>query len=207
MGGCSSQSVTRSLVIALVAFLAACSGGSGGGEKASPTTSPPSSSTPPATIDLSKPIPGGSLHGTPRPPLENTGTDYIAILKSITANFRWLTENPDVSLLQDLYAPGTETFAFQESFFSALNRRGLRGADEGYRLLSAEVIDVQSQTVSLRVSDEFSFERVVDSQGNQVGEGRARNPAIKNWNVALTSDSEGHWRVASWTEVSDTVQL
>src|SRR5207245_166693 len=64
MGGCSSQSVTRSLVIALVAVLVACSGGSGGGgETASRRTSPPSSSNPPPTIDLSKPIPGGSLHG------------------------------------------------------------------------------------------------------------------------------------------------
>src|SRR5512132_1831057 len=122
MSGCSSQSVARLFAIALVGVLVACSGGSGGGGgKASPTTAP-STTAPPATIDLSKPIPGGSLHGTPRPPLANTGTDYVAILKSITANFRWLTENPDVSLLQDLYAPGTETFAFQESFLSALNR-------------------------------------------------------------------------------------
>ncbi len=74
MSGCSSQSVARLLAVALVGVLAACSGGSGGGGgKASPKTSP-STTAPPATIDLSKPIPGGSLHGTPRPPLENTGT-------------------------------------------------------------------------------------------------------------------------------------
>src|SRR5207247_8795960 len=101
MGGCSSQSVTRSLLIALVAVLVACSGGSGGGGTASPKTSPPSSSTPPATIDLSKPIPGGSLHGTPRPPLENTGTDYVAIFKSLDGNLRWLSENPDPSVLPE----------------------------------------------------------------------------------------------------------
>ena len=76
MSGCSSQSVARLFAVALVGVLAACSGGSGGGGgKASPKTSP-STTAPPATIDLSKPIPGGSLHGTPRPPLENTGTDY-----------------------------------------------------------------------------------------------------------------------------------
>ncbi len=83
MSGCSSQSVARLFAVALVGVLAACSGGSGGGGgKASPTTSPPTTA-PPATIDLSKPIPGGSLHGTPRPPLENTGTDYVAIFKSL----------------------------------------------------------------------------------------------------------------------------
>jgi hypothetical protein len=208
VGGVLSQSVARWLAVALLGGLVACSGGSGGGDRSTPPkTTAASTTTPPATIDLSKPIPGGSLHGTPRPPLENTGTDYVAILTSITANFRWLTENPDVALLQDLYAPGTETFAFQESFFAALIQRGLRGADDGYRLVSAEVIDTQPQLVSLRVRDEFSFERVVDAQGKQVGEGRARHPAVKDWNVVLTSDAEGHWRVASWTEASDTVQL
>ncbi len=48
-------------------------------------------------IDLSKPIPGGSLHGTPRPTLENTGTDYVAIFKSLDAQLRWQSENPDVA--------------------------------------------------------------------------------------------------------------
>jgi hypothetical protein len=30
---------------------------------------------------------------------------------------------------------------------------------------------------------------------------------VKTWNVVLHSDATGHWRVASWTEVADTVQL
>jgi hypothetical protein len=205
--GVLSQSVARSLAVALLGVLVACSGSSGGdGRKSSRTSAAPTTS-PPATIDVSKPIPGGSLHGTPRPPLENTGTDYVAILESLTANFRWLTENPDVAALQELYVPGTETYAFQESFFSALTRSGLRGADDGYRLVATEVTDTQQQLVVLRVRDEFTFERVVDSQGNQVGQGRARSPTVKTWNVTLTPDSAGHWRVASWIEVSDTVQL
>jgi hypothetical protein len=202
-----SQSVARWLPVALLCVLVACSSGSGGGDRKTSKTTAAPTTTPAATIDLSKPIPGGSLHGTPRPPLENTGTDYVAILKSLTANFRWLTENPDVAALQELYVPGTETYTFQESFFSALTRDGLRGADDGYRLLTAEVIDAQQQVVVLRVRDEFTFERVVDSQGNQVGEGRARNPTVKTWNVTLTPDVAGHWRVASWIEVADNVQL
>jgi len=208
MGGCSSQSVARLLAVALLGVLVACSGGSGGGERrSSPATTGASTSAPPATIDLSRPIPGGSLHGTPRPPLENTGTDYVGILTSLTANFRWLTENPDLALLSELYVEGTDTYDFQASFFSALAQRGLRGADDGYRLLSAEVVDARPDVATLRVRDEFTFERVVDDQGNQVGEGRPRKPAIKTWNVVLNSDATGHWRVASWTEVADTVQL
>ncbi len=134
MGGCSSQSVTRSLVIALVAVLVACSGGSGGGEKASPKTSPPTSSNPPPTIDLSKPIPGGSLHGTPRPPLENTGTDYVAIFKSLIANQRWISENPDPALISDVYVPGTPGHDARVSAYQYLVDNGYRWADEGYQL-------------------------------------------------------------------------
>jgi hypothetical protein len=208
MGGCSSQSVARWLAVAVMGVLVACSGGSGDGKRgSSPTTTAAPTTAAPRAIDLSKPIPGGSLHGTPRPPLENTGTDYVAILKSITGNFRWLTENPDTAVLQELYVPGTETYGFQESFLTALTRNGLRGADDGYRLLSADVTDARPELVSLRVRDEFAFERVVDAQGNQVGEGRARNPSVKAWNVVLISDSTGQWRVASWTEIADTVQL
>ena len=208
MGGCSSQSVARFLALGLLGALVACSGGSGGGDRrAAPASTAAPTSAPPSTIDLSRPIPGGSLHGTPRPPLENTGTDYVAILTSITGNFRWLTENPDLALLPELYVQGTDTYDFQASFFSALAQRGLRGADEGYRLLSVDVVDARPDVVTLRVSDEFTFERVVDGKGNQVGEGRPRNPAVKTWNVVLNSDSTGHWRVASWAEVADTIQL
>src|ERR671911_2797732 len=108
MSGCSSQSLTRCLAVALLGVLVACSGGSGSSERGGSAKTPSAPTTaPPATIDLSKPIPGGSLHGTPRPPLENTGTDYVAIFKSLDANLRWLSENPDPGLISDLYVPGT----------------------------------------------------------------------------------------------------
>src|SRR6266571_2238418 len=109
MGGSPSQSLARSLCVALGLLLAACSSGSTRNEhrSSSPKTTAPSTSAPPATIDLSQPIAGGSLHGKPRPPLENTGSDYVAILESIIANFRWLSENPDPTVISELYVPGT----------------------------------------------------------------------------------------------------
>src|SRR6266542_5217215 len=141
MGGCSSQSVARWLAVAVLGVLVACSSGSGGGGgKASPKTSPPSSSTPPATIDLSKPIPGGSLHGTPRPPLENTGTDYLAITRSLIGNFRWLTENPDAALVSDLYVPGTAEHDAGVTNIQFLVDRGWRAADEAYFIVSIEAV-------------------------------------------------------------------
>jgi hypothetical protein len=207
MGGCSSQSVTRSLVIALAAVLVACSGGSGGGEKASPKTSPTSSLTPPATIDLSKPIPGGSLHGTPRPPLENTGTDYVAIFKSLDANLRWLTENPDPNLIADLYVPGTPGHDARIPAYQFLVDNGYRWADEAYQLLAVDVVSATSEVVSLQVRDSLEFERIVDAAGKQVGNLRPRTPADKTSTVLL-SPSDGRWRIAEWSAASGgTVQL
>jgi hypothetical protein len=202
MSGCSSQSVARLFAVALVGVLAACSGGSGGGGggKASPKTSQ-STTAPPATIDLSKPIPGGSLHGTPRPPLENTGTDYVAIFKSLDATVRWISENPDPALMSDVYVPGTQGHDSRVPAYQYLVDNGYRWADEGYQLLSVEVVSTDGDAVSLRIKDNLEFERVVDRVGTQVGNVRPRNPATKEWTVLLSRDATGRWRIADWSQV------
>jgi hypothetical protein len=205
MSGCSSQSVARLFAIALVGVLVACSGGSGGGGgKASPKTSP-STAAPPATIDLSKPIPGGSLHGTPRPPLENTGTDYVAIFKSLDVYLRWLSENPDLSVIPQLFVPGTPGHDARIPGYQYLTDNGYRFADEGYHLISVDVVDVQPDAVSLRVVQQLAFERVVDRNGQQIGELKQHGPA-ENTNVLL-APSDGRWRVASWTSADPSVQI
>jgi hypothetical protein len=196
MSRCSSQSVARLLAVALVGVLAACSGGSGGGGgKASPTTSPPTTA-PPATIDLTKPIPGGSLHGTPRPPLENTGTDYVAIFKSLIANQRWISENPDPALISDVYVPGTPGHDARVSAYQYLVDNGYRWADEGFQLVSVEIVDTRSDVVSLRATDSLGYERIVDAAGNQVGNVRPRDPATQDRTAVLSRDETGHWRIA-----------
>jgi hypothetical protein len=206
MGGCSSQSVTRSLVIAFAAVLIACSGGSGGsGGHAAPKTSP-TTSAPPATIDLSKPIPGGSLHGTPRPPLENTGTDYVAIFKSLTASFRWLTENPNPSTLSELFVPGTPPHDQRAAAYQFLVDNGYRWADDGYQLLDVQVADARDDAVSLNVIENLVYERLVDANGNQVGEIRPR-AAPESVTVLLTR-ADSRWRIASSSRVdASEVQL
>jgi hypothetical protein len=205
MGGCSSQSVTRSLVIALAAVLIACSDGSGGsGGHAAPKTSP-TTSAPPATIDLSKPIPGGSLHGTPRPPLENTGTDYVAIFKSLDGNFRWLTENPDPALISELYVPGTSNHDYWVPAFQELVSKGWRSADEGYQVASVQLIDAKTDAVSLRVVDVMDSEHIVDGSGSEVGVGRPREPRVKQWTVLLAPDLQGRWRFSDWSRADAEV--
>jgi hypothetical protein len=189
--------------IALVGVLAACSGGSGGGGgKASPKTSP-STTAPPPTIDLSKPIPGGSLHGTPRPPLENTGTDYVAITRSLIGNLRWISENPDPTLISDVFVPGTPGHDERAAAYRYLVDNGYRWADEGYRLISVDLVDAKPDVVSVRVTQELTFERIVDAAGNQVGQTRSHSgPETLNYLLAL---SDGGWRIAGGNTSNDSV--
>ena len=157
MSGCSSQSVARLFAVALVGVLVACSGGSGGGGgKASPTTSPPTTA-PPATIDLSKPIPGGSLHGTPRPPLENTGTDYVAIFVP-DREPPMAQREPGPTLISEVFVPGTPVTTSEQPRTRYLVDNGYRWADEGYRFISVEVVDAKPDAVSVRVRRELDFE-------------------------------------------------
>ena len=209
MGGCSSQSVARLFAITLLGGLVACSGGSGsGGRTSSPRSTAAPTSTPPATIDLSRPIPGGSLHGTPRPPLENTGTDYVAILRSLIASFRWLTENPDTAIVSDLYVPGTAEHEAGVRNVQYLVDRGWRAADDAYFIVSIDRVDARSDAVSLRMSDSMDVERIVDRSGKQVGEGRPRDPKVKVWSVLLSPNESGRWRIADFLPAQgDSVSL
>ncbi len=201
------------ITVATVAVLAGCSGGGdGGGSGAGPDRSERSAertttTAAPARIDLSKPISGGSLHGTPRPPLENTGDDYVAILESLVANFRWLTENPDPALVSELYVPGTGDHDYWVPAFQEFVNNGWRAADDGYFVVSVDIADSRPEVVSLRVVDSMQIERIVDAAGSQVGEGRTRDPKVKTWNVLLSPDETGRWRFADWQRVDEEVEV
>jgi hypothetical protein len=205
-----SHPSSRSVVIsaAVLGLLAGCNGG---GDDAD--TGPPRSSVSEATsttaspqpaIDLSQPIPGGSLHGTPRPPLENTGDDYVAIFESLMANVRWLSENPDPAVLSELYVPGTPGHDERVPAYQFLVANGYRWADEGYQLISVEVADAQNEIVSLQVQDRLEYERLVDTAGNQVGETRERG-TTQTYTALLAVDGEGRWRVADANRGGDDV--
>lgn len=202
----SSHSLTRWLWLGLAVGIGAC-GGNGGGQGAEPTpiTSAPGAPTtlPAPTIDLSRPIPGGSLHGAPRPRLENTGDDYVAITKSLIANFRWLTENPDLRVISDLMVPGTPGYDARIPAYQFLLDNGYHWADEGYQIVSVEALDAKPDVVSLRVVDALEFERIQDESGRQVGELRIRSPKTKSWNVLLSRDHLGHWKISDWSPDSD----
>jgi hypothetical protein len=199
------------------ALAAGCSGGGGSGSarRSTPNGRPSISSSTTTTaapkvvrIDVTKPIPGGSLRGTPRPSLENTGTDYVAIFKSLTAQLRWVFENPDIATVDTIYVPGTTVYNSKLAETKQLINYKHRWADDNYRLISVDVRAVQPQVVSLRVVDYQDDEKVVDAAGVQAGPILTRGTP-RSWDIVLQPDHDGRWRIYSVHSVVDdpTVQL
>jgi hypothetical protein len=204
--------VVGSVRLALVAVaLGACGGAPG--DSSSPADAAPdpptttTSTAPAAGIDVRRPIPAGSLHGAPRPPLANTGDDPVAIFESLAANFRWLSENPDPALVDEMFVPGTADHAVFRDLFAELAARRWRSADEGYAISSIEVIAVEPAFVRLRVVDSLLFEQIVDEDGERVGLGRVPEPSTESI-VYLSPDPNGRWRIADWqSTTSPQVEL
>ncbi len=159
-------------------------------------------------IDVTKPIAGGSLHGTPRPTLENTGTDYVAIFKSLTAQWRWQGENPDIATLDKIYVPGTPAHDNKVTNTNSLIDNKHRWADDNYRLISVDVRAVTPQVVSLRVVELQDNEKIVDASGAQAGSIRPRGTP-RSWDIVLQPDHDGRWRIYNEHGAVDdpTVQL
>ncbi|MCZ7527107.1 MAG: hypothetical protein M5U14_12430 [Acidimicrobiia bacterium] len=153
-------------------------------------------------VPLGAPLPGGSLHGRPRPPLENVGDDYEAVLRSLLWNLRWLFENPDGALLDELYAPETADAESQRRDFALLEERGLRWADDGYRLLGVDVKCVLPNAVTLVVTDEQRDERLVDAEGEVLTIVPRGEPETSV--VLLVRDELGRWRIASWVPLTSS---
>jgi hypothetical protein len=204
------------------ALVAGCNGGGGSGatRRDAPSKRPSVSSSTTTTtapkvvrIDLSKPIPGGSLHGTPRPTLENTGTNYVAILKSLIATSRWQGENPDVGgvpAVDDLYLPGTTAHDGRVRDTQILIDAHHHWADDNYRLISVGVQQVvqQPRSVLLRVVDTQDDEKIVDAAGVQFGAIQPRGSS-RAWTYIISPDAYGRWRIAGGAQTVDdpTVQL
>jgi hypothetical protein len=196
------------VAVVLVA-LAGCGGGGGSSSSSPPAESEPTTTTAPepAAIDVRRPIPAGSLYDTPRPPLENTGDDYVAIFESLAANFRWLTENPDPAVISEIYVPGTAEHDAGVRNFTELTDNAWRAADDGYHLLKIETLSASDGVAILRVVDQMEFEQIVDNNGTRVGEGIAHD-GVKEWTVILSRDTSGSWHIADWAPAEGpTVEL
>ncbi|MFN8036930.1 MAG: hypothetical protein U0V73_13425 [Acidimicrobiia bacterium] len=152
----------------------------------------------PAHGNLVGPIPRGSLRGTPRPELHNTGTDYAAVFASLIYQFRWLTENPDGSLVSEIIAPGSRVDAGLGESIRWMEAHDQRSADAGYRLVSATVGGVTPDLVVLHTTEWFDFEDYVDATGRVVEHIPDERSFVRNWGI--TGDPVRGWKLAFYDD-------
>jgi hypothetical protein len=118
----------------------------------------------------------------------------VAITRSLIANLRWISENPDPALIAEVFVPGTPGHDERVAAYRFLVENGYRWADEGYRLISVDTVDSRTDAVSVRVTQQLDYERVLDAAGNQVGETRSHNgPETLTY---LLASNGGGWRIA-----------
>jgi hypothetical protein len=166
---------------------------------ASSATSPPPRSTTTATSATTSKAnstrPDFSFDDSVPPPrLVNTGTDHVAILKSLESYGNWMAAHrPDPSLALTTVAPGTrllDDYLRDVTNLRDNNRREierLNGPSE-YTIVSAT-----PDAFSARVVENISAHQVVDPSGHVTSEARFSGPTTYLDLVVLAG---GHWYLA-----------
>jgi hypothetical protein len=134
----------------------------------------------------------------PPPKLVNTGTDYVAILKSIESYGNWLAaDHPDASLVSNIIAGGTreyELFSRDLVRLRANHRRATEtlGSPSRYTVLS-----VEPAAFSARAVEDITFHRAVDPEGHVTSEVRYSKPTTY---LIVAVRTRGRWYFASQDE-------
>jgi hypothetical protein len=150
-----------SALIAGVVFVGACSGGSKNAVPTStkptdPANAPARTATPPRPTATTTTPEYSFDDSVPPPKLVNTGTNYVAILKSLNRYASWLAaHHPDPALVSTVVVGGTKQHALL-----SLTMRHLRG--NHVRLLEKVGATPDAYTILSATSDAFSAELVQD---------------------------------------------
>jgi hypothetical protein len=132
---------------------------------------------------------------TPAPPLHNTGTDYVAIFRSLDRTRVWLeAHHPDPALVPRVWVEGTDIAAQFRRHLGDLRRHRVRWVDVGDRS-EAKVVSVVDGSVTLRVAEHTTAVHLVDDSGRVVD--RVTQGPVFHWIVLLDRGGDGRWLIAS----------
>jgi hypothetical protein len=161
-----------------------------GTSSSSTTAAKPSSTTTTSTPEFS------FDDSVPPPKLVNTGTNYVAILKSLESYGNWLgSHRPDPALVSTTIARGTklnELFSRDLSRLRANGRRQVEvlGGPSSYTVLSAN-----PAAFSMKVTEDVRSHRVVVPGGRVTSE--VRYSGLTTY-LVLVVLVDGHWTVATF---------
>jgi hypothetical protein len=168
----------------------------------SPTTvktAPPSTTTTVAQPYSFEPAP------TP-PPLLNTGTDYVAIARSLLEYSNWLlAHRPDDRLIDNIAAEGSSAHDSLKHDFPILRRTGRRMFETTNGPDEITVVSVTDNVVSLRDRQFLLQQTIVDASGTvQDVKERATVPTTY---LVLLRRQKDRWLLASVDEQENSGEV
>lgn len=142
-----------------------------------------------------RPVPTFSFDDSvPPPKVVDTGTDYVAILKSFRLYGNWLAAyRPDPTLIPRFLVPGRtfDDFASDLEWYRANGRRAielLRGS------IHVTVVSTRPDAFSARVVEDIVAHQEVDASGTVTSDIRYTGPTTY---LTLVVRVSGKWRMAS----------
>lgn len=188
----------------LVASIAALTGCSGSGPTAAPSeTTSRSAVTTPTTVrprvTTTTTVPEFSFDDSvPPPKLVNTGTNYVAILKSLQAYDNWgAAHRPDPALTARTVARGTKLYDLYVQDTTRLRDNDMRGVETLAGPSTYKIISATKDAFSAQVSENISVHKTVRRGGTVSSEIHFATPTIYQILVVLT---QGHWLLADVEE-------
>jgi hypothetical protein len=188
------------LVGALIAAACGTSSSKSGSEPArrpGVVLTTPTTRQAPATT--SSTVPAYSFDDSVPPPrLINTGTDYVAILKSIESYGNWLAaHHPDPSLVHNIIARGTREFELFSRDLVRLRDNHRRATETLGGASTYTVVSVDRDAFSARAVEDVKFHRAVDPDGRVTSEVRYAKPTTY---LIVAVRARGHWYFVSQDE-------
>ncbi|MCU1468373.1 MAG: hypothetical protein JWM72_4301 [Actinomycetia bacterium] len=192
-----------SVLVAGIFVLGACSGGSKSAGPPIASTKPNRvTSVPHATTSVPRPTTTTSTpaysfdDSVPPPKLINTGTNYVAILKSLESYGNWLSAHrPDPARASTILAPGSRLHDLFARDLGRLRDNGLREIEKlGARPTQSAVLSRTPSAVSMRITEDVVAHQTVDESGRVTSQVRFATPITYLILLVLV---RGHWLFAA----------
>jgi hypothetical protein len=188
--------VGRRGISALVAAgLTLCGCHSSGGSGAAPAQLPASSTTVPRATTTTSTPDFSFDDSVPPPKLINTGTDYVAILKSLEAYGNWTAAHrPDPRLVSGFVAGGTALSRSYINTLTILRDKHQRAVETLGGQSKVVIVSARPDSFSARVTEDINAHRVNDDSGHIVDE--AHFQGLTTY-LDLAVRVDGKWRLAA----------
>jgi hypothetical protein len=182
-------------VVCALLTVSACGGADSkvGGERAPGVSSSPSTTAVPPRTTTS--IPDFSFDDSvPPPKIVNTGTDYVAILKSLESYGNWLgAHRPEPALASRSVSEGTRLHRDYVSDITILRDNHKREIEKRIAENTVTILSATPNAFTARVVEHISAHQIVDVRGHVSSERRFKGPTTY---IDLVVREGERWRLA-----------